>query len=218
TVVTLTATPETGSTLTGWDGAGCSGTGDCVVTITATQHVTATFTLEHALNVATDGNGSGTVTSTPTGIDCGSDCTATFTYGTVVTLTATPETGSTLTGWDGAGCSGTDDCAVTITAAQHVTATFTLEHVLNVTTDGNGSGTVTSTPTGIDCGADCTETLDYGTVITLTATAGANSIFSGWGGACSGTGKCVVTMVEAKAVTATFDVEYIIFLPSVQKH
>jgi beta-lactam-binding protein with PASTA domain len=41
--VTLTATPATSSTFTGWSGA-CSGTGSCVVTTNSSTSVTATFT------------------------------------------------------------------------------------------------------------------------------------------------------------------------------
>ena len=67
-----------------------------------------------------------------------------------------------------------------------------------------GSGSVTSSPSGIDCGATCTRSyLDYHAV-TLTATAAKGSTFSGWTGACSGTGTCTLAMSEARAVTATF--------------
>jgi hypothetical protein len=75
---------------------------------------------------------------------------------------------------------------------------------LTVTKFGTGSGTVTSSPSGIECGADCTESLANGTVVTLSANPSFSSTFTGWGGACSGTGSCVVTMDNAKSVTATF--------------
>jgi hypothetical protein len=75
---------------------------------------------------------------------------------------------------------------------------------LNVTKAGTGEGTVTSTTAGIDCGTTCTRTyLDYESV-TLTAVASAGSTFTGWTGACSGTGTCTLAMSEARAVTATF--------------
>ena len=63
--------------------------------------------LPATLTVLRAGSGSGTVTSSPRGIDCHSACSASFGEGTVVTLTATPAAGSTFTGWSGAGCSGT---------------------------------------------------------------------------------------------------------------
>jgi hypothetical protein len=75
---------------------------------------------------------------------------------------------------------------------------------VNVTKAGTGAGTVTSAPAGIACGADCSETVPPGTSLRLTATPDTGSVFSGWTGACSGTGACAVTMSAARAVTATF--------------
>jgi immune inhibitor A len=75
---------------------------------------------------------------------------------------------------------------------------------LTVSKDGTGSGTVTSSPPGIDCDTDCDESYLEGTTVTLTALADPGSTFTGWGGDCSGTGSCVVTMNSAKSVTATF--------------
>src|SRR5437667_307383 len=99
--------------------------------------------------------GSGTVTSTPAGITCGASCSASYTSGTAVTLTATPAAGSVFTGWSGGVCTGTGACSVTLTAATTVTATFTPTFTLTVSKAGTGTGTVTSTPAGITCGASC---------------------------------------------------------------
>jgi len=129
TVITLTASADTGSTFTGWSGACTNASGECVDTMTAAQFVTATFALDqHLLTVATDGNGSGTVTGTE--ISCPGDCDQTFDYGTVVTLTASADTGSTFTGWSGACTNTTGDCMVTMDAAKSVTATFTQDEYL----------------------------------------------------------------------------------------
>jgi hypothetical protein len=76
------------------------------------------------ISVSKSGAGSGTVTSSPAGISCGSTCVHGFNSGTVVTLTAAPAAGSRFGGWSGGGCSGSGSCAVTLTADTTVTATF----------------------------------------------------------------------------------------------
>ncbi|NLX37046.1 MAG: hypothetical protein GXY68_10195, partial [Chloroflexi bacterium] len=170
TSVTLTATAAAGSTFTGWSGSGCTGTGACSVTMDAAKSVEATFTLNsYTLSVTKAGTGTGTVTSSPAGITCGSDCSEVFNHGTAVTLTAAAATGSTFTGWSGSGCTGTSACTVTMDAAKSVEATFTLNsYTLSVTKAGTGSGTVTSSPAGISCGSDCSEVFNHGTSVTLT--------------------------------------------------
>ncbi|MFZ4438402.1 MAG: InlB B-repeat-containing protein [Syntrophales bacterium] len=292
-----------------------------------------------SLSISKPGNGSGTVTSAPSGISCGTTCSAPFTAGTSVTLTATPAAGSTFTGWSGA-CSGAGStCSLVMNADNSVTATFssaaislgvaldntslvwttggdapfvaqtttyysggsaaqtgkignsqstylstsvtgpgTLSFYWKVSSERNydfftayldgvskyswsgstswykseltipagthtvkweyvkddalssgqdagwidnvvftstaaylltasktGNGTITSSPTGISCGSDCTENYNSGTSVTLTATPDSGWNFTGWGGACSGTGSCQVTMSQANSVTATFD-------------
>lgn len=75
---------------------------------------------------------------------------------------------------------------------------------LPVTVSRVGSGTVTSTPSGISCGATCTFGFPLESTVTLSASGTAGATFIGWSGACSGTGTCVVTMDEARQVTANF--------------
>ncbi|MBK7976643.1 MAG: FG-GAP repeat protein [Deltaproteobacteria bacterium] len=209
-VVTLTATPSAGSSFTGWSGAGCSGSGTCQVTMSAAQAVTATFTfVTPSISVTKAGNGAGTVTSSPAGVDCGATCSSTFTLNELVTLTASPSVGSAFTGWSGAGCSGTGTCQITANSAASVTANFTLQSfTLSVAPTGTGTGSITSSPFGISCGTLCSSSFPGGEVVTLTAATAPGSSFDGWsGGGCSGTGTCQVTMDAAKSVTASFTLQ-----------
>jgi len=76
--------------------------------------------------------------------------------------------------------------------------------LLSVTTAGTGSGSIASTPAGINCGAACSVGYTSGTQVTLVAVPVAGSTFAGWSGACTGTGPCTVAMTATRAVTATF--------------
>lgn len=208
TVVTLTATPGANVVFNNWSGGGCSGSGTCQVTMDQSKTVTAIFRrVTHTLGVSLSGDG--LVISTPDGIQCeetGGDCSEPYPHGTNVSLEATADPGWTFTGWSGA-CTGTGICNVTMDQSRNVTATFTQnQFALTVSRTGTGNGTVTSNPAGINCGVDCNENYSVGTVVDLTATPAAGSSFSGWGGACTGTGACQVTMSQARSVSATFTI------------
>ena len=136
----------------------------------------ATTTADPDLTVTKDGLGSGTVTSDPSGISCGTDCDHAYPMETVedcaydpeigrvvctfdvftqdVTLTATADAGSTFTGWSGGGCSGTEPCEVTMDEDKTVTATFTDTQnpvVSSVSpTSGNHQSSMTATATASD--------------------------------------------------------------------
>jgi hypothetical protein len=179
TVVDLITTPGANSTFAGWSGdPDCSNSS---VIMDEDKTCTATFDLvDRSLSVSKVGSGSGTVTSSPSGINCGGDCDESYPHGTPVLLTATPAAGSTFSGWSGnADCS---DGSVILDEDLSCTATFTKRWTLTVTRSGSGSGSVSSNPTGISCGNDCQQIYDQGTAVTLTATPGANSVFAGWSG------------------------------------
>jgi hypothetical protein len=160
---------------------------------------------DYTLSLTKTGTGSGTVTSAVAGIECGATCSHVYPNGTVVTLTATPATGSAFGGWSGGGCSGSGACIVSVTADTPVTATFSLiPETLTVSKKGDGAGTVTSSPAGVDCGAGCTHAYDYGTAVTLSAHAAKGSSFGGWSGTCSGRASCVLAMTAARSVKASF--------------
>ena len=194
TPVTLTAIANGDSVFTGWSGHDCTGTGICMVTMNADKSVTATFERIHTLTITT--NGDGIVISSPIGIDCGTDCTEDYIHGTPVTLTATPNHGSTFTGWSGP---DTGECAtgrVVMNANKSCTATFNLNsYYLDLSTAGNGSGTVTGGGWYL-----------YNHTAPVTATPNHGSTFTGWSG--PDTGECAtgrVVMNANKSCTATFN-------------
>src|SRR5690606_28781403 len=167
--------------------------------------------------------GSGSVVSSPAGIDCSIEdgqvtgaCSAEFREGTPIVLTATPSGEFTFQGWGGT-CGGTVlECEIQLDTDATVTATFGAVPTwdLEVQGAGNGGGTIRSDPAGIDCAynldatTDCVGAFVVGTVVTLTAEPADGSSFDGWEGACSGTDECVVTMDGATRVTARFGAIY----------
>jgi hypothetical protein len=96
----------------------------------ANRTCTATFNPQVAgktLAVSKTGTGTGTVTSSPAGINCGDDCSETYSKVQKVKLTAKADASSTFTGWSGGGCSGTKTCTVTVDTAVAVAADFELK-------------------------------------------------------------------------------------------
>jgi len=154
TVVTLTEAPSPAGYFAGWSGA-CSGTGTtCTVTMATAQSVTATFDADDMLLVTFSGAGGGTITSNPGGpaaINCTTSCSGFFPPGTVVTLTATPNSTSTFTGWS-APCSGTGTCTINMNSNEAVTATFAAEDF---------SLTPASTTLSVQPGAQATDVLTF---------------------------------------------------------
>lgn len=196
---------QTGANITSVEFSLTSCTGTCTDFAVDTPSLNVPNATSFPLAVTVTGSGS--VTSAPSGITCPSVCTANFSSGTSVLLTATPSSGSTFAGWSGA-CSGVGACSVSMTAAKSVTATFSITSTsfpLMVTVAGTGVGTVTSAPAGISCPSTCTANFNGGTSVILTATPNSGSTFAGWSGACSGVGTCSVSMTAAQSVTATFN-------------
>jgi hypothetical protein len=197
-----------------------------------------------ALAVLGAGTGSGTVSSNPAGIICtitagSGNCTAMFTSGTVVTLTASPGSANTFAGWGGF-CAGTGACQLTMNQAVSVTASFApVTYTLIVTGGGNlsYSGKVTAPPAGgqaaIDCNFTssgpttglCTGTYPSGTAVLLTAVPGSTcGLFGGvglcpyrWGGACAASNRdpsCSVMMTQDQNAFVFFNPD-VVFLRSV---
>ncbi len=167
------------------------------------------------LDVRGSGNGSGSVTSSPAGVSCSmtagsrsGDCFESYATDTQVSLTATPQSGSSFAGWSGA-CGGTGACQIAMSQAWTVTASFT-QSQRTLTVFKSGSGTVTSSPTGISIPTSGTSgfaTFANGQSVRLTATPASGWQIGGWGGACSGSGtlsQCTVSMTSNRTASVTF--------------
>ena len=176
------------------------------------------------LAVTGSGTGNGTVTSSPTGINCTitagveatTGCKKSYAQGAVVTLTAVPKAGHAFRGWFSGTCSGTAPCRVTMSQARTVDARFLKgPFTIQIAAGGAGSGRVRTqsglTP-AIDCAitngvaaaTGCAATYAANTSLTLTATVTSGSSFTGWSDPCSGTGTCQYKAIQARTITATF--------------
>ncbi|MDX2218701.1 MAG: FG-GAP-like repeat-containing protein, partial [Burkholderiales bacterium] len=194
TVVTLGAVASGGSVFTGWTGEGCSGTGNCVVTMSQARNVTANFTPANATLTVTWLSFIGRVVSAPAGIDCPGACTAVFPTGTQVTLTAMPVNGITFSNWS-LDCAGSGSCVVTMNQARSVRAVYELTAIQGVY--NYGGGLVSLSPGGVSCGPQECEIegqFPDGSMVTITATASPGNVVTELAGAtCIGQPVCQLT-------------------------
>ncbi len=323
TKVELYAFSDSNSVFAGWGGdcSSCGSLPTCKITMNSDKTCSATFnpkssgTVSYSLIVTKTGNGNGTVTSSPSGINCGIDCSENYTSGTNVQLTAAPDTGSVFTGWSGSCsyCGSAQTCTISLDSNKTCSATFNTEspnntpvinsfnanptsgdkplavslswdisdadgdtltcqidvnndgtaeqtinnctnssnfsytynnagtytaklnvtdgnggiaretvnvvvnepsasvsYALTITKTGTGNGSVTSSPSGINCGTDCSENYNSGTDVQLTAAPDTGSVFAGWSGDCSSCGSaltCSITINSDKVCSATFNTE-----------
>jgi uncharacterized repeat protein (TIGR02543 family) len=183
--VTLTATANAGYSFGSWTGSATGTTNPVTITMNGNKAVTANFT-QNTYTFLTNAS-NGTVAKSPN--------TATYTYGQIVTLTATANAGYSFGSWTGDATGTTNPVTVTMNSNKAVTANFTQNAYTLAITATNGS--VAKSPN--------TATYSYGQVVTLTATANAGYSFGSWTGSATGTTNPVtITMNGNKAVTANF--------------
>jgi hypothetical protein len=160
----------------------------------------------HTLTLGHTGTGSD---PTPDPTHSSGCATGKYLEGESITLTASPSPGWTVSGWWGTdnNASTSTDNVVTMPASDHsagVNYTAIPSFTLSVSKAGTGAGTVLSSPGGINCGADCQEDYLENTVVVLSGLPSAGSELTSW----TGHGDCtdgVLTMIGARACTATFD-------------
>jgi hypothetical protein len=214
TTVTFTATPFADYYFSGWLGSTCGSFGtnpNCIVLISGSPNVWATFTHKPILSANIPGNGVlGSVSSGCVALWCYSS----HTLGSTTSLTGIPNAGR-ITSWTGS-CDSIvgNTCNVTMTGDKTVYLDFVLSappppssYVITAAKAGTGSGTVMSSVGGINCGVACSSAATAaGTAVTLTATPVGGSTFAGWvGGGCVGVLPCSTTFDSTKTVTATFN-------------
>ena len=188
--------------------AGVAGGPDSIVVSGDKGTILQSYTVpRYALTLSRQGLGKGQITSRPSGINCGKSCSADFSEGAVVTLTATASKGSVFTSWSDCGSLSGADCVVTMSEPITVTANFSRLFKLTVsrTSKSKGDGTISSSDGHISCGADCSELYAENTPVILSASSAPDSVFTAWSlPACPVTGDCTVTVDKAKTVKATF--------------
>ena len=222
--VELAATPAPHSRFAGW--TGCkpgSKQSTCSLRMDADAVVGAEFEPipQQRLAVAKTGSGSGTVISSPPGVECGSTCEGEFDEAAPITLTANAAPGTQVAAWTGCDSEPTPStCTVTLGATRSVSVELesipsppspspsrAARHTLSVISTGTGAatGAVNSEPAGIDCGGVCAHVYDDGTAVTLVAHPAPHSSFLGWGGCDGASGaRCTVTLGADKTVVAAF--------------
>ncbi len=228
-VVSLTSTADPGSVFSAW-GDACTGASigpSCQLTMSLAQTASARFTAFRRIVVtATSGSDGRGRVSGASGLDCrmasgaiSGTCLVDVLEGTPYQLTAVGDaagSGSPLqvfAGW-GADCASASGAVCTVTPGSTnaaVTARFAGAQSISVSLAGNGGGLVTGGATiactranGANTG-NCGESATYGSSVTLTAVPDAQSVFSGWTGACSGQSpSCTTSLTQARSVDATF--------------
>ncbi|MGD0283069.1 MAG: C10 family peptidase [Dissulfurispiraceae bacterium] len=148
------------------------------------QNITGTVSA-YSLTVTLSGTGTGTVTSTPGGISCGSTCSASYSRGTSVTLTSAPTSGSTFTSWSGCDSTSGTTCTVAMTSPRSVTATFTTIQVVEVGSSGaystiqNGyNATGTGADIEVQAGTTYVESDNFNRNVSVSLIGGYNSSFT----------------------------------------
>ena len=205
TVVSLTARANTGYTFGNWSGALSGPQATKSLTMDGNKSVTANFSLVcYTLTLNVNPSNGGSITPDPAkSAACSSD--GQYTYGAVVSLTASANTGYTFGNWSGALSGPQATKGLTMDGNKSVTANFSpICYTLTRNVSPSGSGSITTDPAkSAACSSDGQYT--YGAVVSLTARANTGYTFVNWSGALSGPQATKsLTMDGDKSVTANF--------------
>lgn len=204
--VTLSTTVPPDYHVASW--TGCTPNGNtCTLNMgTSNKSVSVSYVIDPLLTVTKSGTQQGTVTSSPSGISCGSTCSDYFPVNSNITLSSTLPSGYCVN-WTGC-TQNYASCSLNIgTSNKSVSAAYQTNKKLYVARTGTSKKTITSFPSGINCGTDCNESYPQSTVVTLTSATPASGMHVEWTG-CTVQGnplQCVYTMGCADyTVTANF--------------
>lgn len=208
--VSFAMSTGTNTTFSGW-GGDCTGTTACTFVTSQPRNVSVNLRSFRTLTVSASGSGNGTITAPGAVINCvwrfgsasSGPCTAQIPDGAAVTLTATAEAGSQFVGWNGecTTVNGTN-CSLTMNANKAPVATFRALTTYRITAGlGSGTGTVTSSPSGMICtvtgaavSGTCSLTVPAGTNVSFVATGNSGSTWRVWDGVCANaTATCALT-------------------------
>jgi polygalacturonase len=190
TTITLTATPSAGYALASWSGDFSSTDNPASFTLNANSNITVTFAPIPTFTLTMSTAGTGSVTPT----------TGSYAVGSTVTLRAIQtDPGWPFAGWTGDISSTVNPVTITLNGNMNITGNFVQGLQCTLTTSvSNGTGTITpASGSSYLCG----------TQISISAVPGDNYLFSGWGGALSGsTNPTTLTLNSNMTVTAAFAV------------
>ena len=208
--VHLNALPASDWQVTGWSGSdddASSAENNSVTMPPADHSVSVAYSpICYTLTLTHTGSGGDPVATPASSAGCPA---GQYVSAAVVQLRTAPDTGWKITGWSGSDddSSSAGSNRVTMPTADHsVSAAYgQLVYTLRVRKIGEGFGTVSGDPPGIDCGADCAHEYTHNTSVRLTAHSDDASIFAGWSGACSDPDPdCQIAVQAHVLVTATF--------------
>jgi Divergent InlB B-repeat domain len=213
TPVTATASPSPASSFLGFSTPGCAKTSVCTINLSRDSSLVARFTpLE--VRVIRGGNGTGSITSEPSGIACPPTCTALFPAGSQVTLVALPDAASPFLSWKfGCAVSTTDPRRCTLTATNRpnwVGVALGEDDTIGVPTTlavlfdvaRVGSGVIKGLE--LDCGAKCEHRYVFGTREKLVASPASGWRFTQWNGACAKAATCSLYIGPVTTLGALF--------------
>jgi uncharacterized repeat protein (TIGR02543 family) len=177
-------TPNTGSNFTGWTGSASGSADPLTLTVTSDMAITANFaTTQYTVAVSSTAGGS-----------TDKDGNNTVNHGDTLVINPTPNAGSSFTGWTGSASGSVDPLTVTVTSNMAITANFTNQYTVTVSSTAGGS-----------TDKDGSHTVNHGDTLVINPTPNAGYHLTGWTGDASGSSDpLTVTVTSSRTITANF--------------